>query len=126
MDKRTIWKTAKKMVSQPLQLKRLMEDVTSKLKYLPSEGINLDELRTRAGTLLRMLKAYREGSYRSFSPKTILLVTFALVYFITPTDAIPDFIPALGLTDDLSIIYLIYKRIKEDMNAYLNWENNLT
>ena len=32
------------------------------------------------------------------------VVAGALVYFISPVDAIPDVIPALGYTDDLAVI----------------------
>jgi uncharacterized membrane protein YkvA (DUF1232 family) len=28
----------------------------------------------------------------------------ALVYFVTPTDAMPDLLPALGFTDDAAVI----------------------
>ena len=31
------------------------------------------------------------------------VMLFALVYFITPTDLVPDFIAALGFTDDASV-----------------------
>ncbi|TGL62710.1 DUF1232 domain-containing protein [Leptospira ognonensis] len=45
-------------------------------------------------------------------------ITLALVYFISPIDAIPDFIAALGFTDDIGIIattlLLIKTQLKEE------------
>lgn len=40
------------------------------------------------------------------------LICGALGYFILPTDLIPDFILALGFTDDLAVIMIVYKTIK--------------
>lgn len=58
-------------------------------------------------------------------------ITLALVYFISPIDAIPDFIAALGFTDDIGIIattlLLIKTQLKEEHYAqaesYLKNEN---
>lgn len=37
-------------------------------------------------------------------PRARAVIIGALGYFILPTDAIPDFLPGVGLTDDLSAI----------------------
>ncbi|MFT6855732.1 MAG: uncharacterized membrane protein YkvA (DUF1232 family) [Cyclobacteriaceae bacterium] len=72
-----------------------------------------------------MIKAYFNGDYRSFSYQTIVMFVFSLVYFITPIDLIPDFIPALGLTDDLSILYMVIKSAAIDIERYQEWEETL-
>ena len=125
MTRKQIWKAAKIIATHPTQVKELMDGVVKKLKGLKSGEANFSELKDTINTLLRMLKSYRKGDYHAFAPKTIMMVVFALVYFITPTDAIPDFVPALGFTDDLSIIFLIYSKIKGDMQAFLEWENSV-
>lgn len=33
----------------------------------------------------------------------------ALAYFVLPTDAIPDFLPALGFTDDAAVLLAVYQ-----------------
>lgn len=40
------------------------------------------------------------------------LIIGALGYFILPVDLIPDFIPLLGFTDDLSALVLAYQAVK--------------
>ena len=47
------------------------------------------------------------------------LICGALGYFILPTDLIPDFILALGFTDDLAVIMLVYKAIKSSITLQI-------
>ena len=54
------------------------------------------------------------------------LIIFTLAYALSPIDLIPDFIPILGLLDDLILlpllIYLILKFIPDDVMAYCREE----
>ena len=43
------------------------------------------------------------------------IIIGALGYFILPIDLIPDFIPALGLTDDASAIAMAFKAVKDNV-----------
>ncbi len=43
------------------------------------------------------------------------IIIGALGYFILPVDLIPDFIPALGFTDDLAALMLAFKAITESI-----------
>lgn len=76
----------------------------------------------RIKLLIRMLLAHIQGAYTSFSPITLLLLTFGVLYFLVPADVLPDVLPALGLTDDLAIVVLISKRISGDLDRFRNWE----
>lgn len=44
--------------------------------------------------------------------KDKMLILGALGYFILPVDAIPDFIPVAGYTDDLAALTAIYNIVK--------------
>ena len=52
---------------------------------------------------------------REVSVKSKGIICGALGYFILPTDIIPDFIMALGFTDDLAVLLLAYKTIKSSI-----------
>ncbi len=41
----------------------------------------------------------------------------ALIYLISPIDAIPDAIPVAGLTDDVAVILLVFKNLKDLIDA---------
>ena len=55
----------------------------------------------------------------------ILMIAAALIYFVTPLDLIPDFIPVTGLVDDFSLIMIIFNRFKEDIVAFQAWEKSV-
>jgi len=43
----------------------------------------------------------------------------ALVYVISPIDAIPDVIPVLGLTDDAAVIMAVVAMLGNELRKYL-------
>ena len=47
----------------------------------------------------------------SVSLKTKLYITAALGYFILPTDAVADFLPVIGFTDDLGVLLFALKQV---------------
>lgn len=52
--------------------------------------------------------------------KAKTLIVGALGYLILPADLVPDFIPALGFTDDLTALMVVLRTL----NKYLNPEIN--
>ena len=42
----------------------------------------------------------------------------ALIYLISPIDAIPDVIPVVGLTDDAAIILAAFAKLAADLRKY--------
>lgn len=81
-------------------------------------GEALDDVRT----LTRLVRAWARREYRSVSMATILAALGALVYFLIPTDAIPDFIAALGLIDDVAVIGRVVHYIRGDLARFRQWE----
>jgi uncharacterized membrane protein YkvA (DUF1232 family) len=70
----------------------------------------------------RMFQAYFNGSYRRIPFKTILWSFVTLLYVISPLDFIPDIIPVLGWLDDITMIGLLMKSFKRDLEVFLHWE----
>ena len=46
----------------------------------------------------------------------------ALVYFLMPFDALPDFIFAFGLLDDIALIGKVVQMCRRDLQAFRAWE----
>jgi len=74
--------------------------------------------------LARLLKAWKRGSYRGLSMRTIVSLAAALLYIMSPIDIMPDFIPGIGLIDDAAVLALVLHSIAQDLAAFRVWEQN--
>ncbi|MFZ0391861.1 MAG: YkvA family protein [Calditrichia bacterium] len=68
--------------------------------------------------LIQMIKSYLNREYTNLPWKSLLYSVAAVLYFLTPLDVIPDFIPALGFLDDATVIAFVVNSIKEDLDQY--------
>jgi len=119
---KAIWKKAKETATSEEALKATVSKAGDKLKNLVENSPELQEFKNKLSLLMRMVQAHISGQYRAFPVSTIILIIFALLYFIIPTDLIPDFIPALGFTDDASVVLLIVKKLNRDIKKFREWE----
>lgn len=74
--------------------------------------------------LLRLLRAWKNGNYRGLSGRTLAACAVALLYVVSPVDAIPDFIPGIGLIDDAAVLALLLHSLAQDLAAFRLWEQN--
>ncbi len=65
-----------------------------------------------------MIRDYMEGSLTNISKKEIIPIIAAFVYFVSPVDVFPNYIPAFGYLDDAFIIGLVASMTKETMDIY--------
>lgn len=74
--------------------------------------------------LIRLIKSWIKGDYKEISYQTIIWSIVGIIYFLNPTDFVPDFIIGLGLLDDIAVLRWIFKQYKKDIEKYKNWETN--
>jgi uncharacterized membrane protein YkvA (DUF1232 family) len=72
--------------------------------------------------LVRLIRAWSRGDYREVSRGTIVLVLGALVYFVSPIDAILDGLPVAGYLDDAAIIAWVLSEVRSEVDAFRAWE----
>ena len=77
----------------------------------------LDELRA----MLDLLKASATGAYHGLSKASLLLIAGAVVYFLMPTDLLPDFIFGAGYIDDAMVITWVIATTKEELAKFKRW-----
>ncbi len=70
----------------------------------------------------RLIQAYASGTYRDISLENFGLIVAAMIYFVMPIDAMPDFIAGLGLADDATLLAWTFSKVKEELERFLNWE----
>ena len=68
------------------------------------------------------MRAWARGEYRDVSRGTIALILGALVYFLTPIDAIFDHLPFAGYVDDAAILAWVVSEVKAELDAFKAWE----
>jgi len=73
-------------------------------------------------TLVALIKAYSNGSYRGVSKQNMILIVAAILYFITPIDLVPDFIPLFGWLDDITIMSWVIKTVGDELAKFQNQE----
>ncbi len=71
--------------------------------------------------MLDLLKCYIKGTYREVPFGSILAILGAIIYFVSPIDLIPDFLPG-GYVDDAFIIGLAIKQVHADLEAFKEWK----
>ncbi len=76
----------------------------------------------RINTLGRLIKAYVTGTYRVIPWATILKIVAVFIYFVSPIDVIPDFLPIIGLTDDIALLSWLFSSLQSDIEAFEAWE----
>lgn len=115
---------AGKYAGKGLAILELLREALVKAKDIAgkeNKGVG-DVLAEKVTTLTRMIKAYVSGEYKIIPWGSIVKMIAVLLYFVSPIDFIPDFIPILGLTDDFALIMWLFNSLKDDFNDFEAWE----
>jgi len=108
---------AKKLLENKDKMDHFLERLEKKLAHIPIVGGMLSEI----PTLIALVKAFIEKRYLDIPIGSIIAIVGALIYFLSPIDLLPDFLPAIGLVDDAAVIALAYKLVHDDVKEYKAW-----
>ena len=114
---------AQDLMENPAGLKFKLDKATEKINkknVQDSLGVYFDDLMA----LIRLTKLWVARKYTQVNKQTILLTIVAVVYFVTPTDFVPDFLLGLGFVDDIAVISWVLSSIKGDLDIFRQWEND--
>ena len=104
------------------KIDELISASKEKLHQINFENSKISKLGNTLRTMIRMVQAYANGSYREMPWKSLLALLGGLIYFMMPVDLIPDFIPFTGLLDDFTVVMFISGAIQQDIRDFLEWE----
>ena len=113
---------AESYANDPERLRKLFEDATKKSRSIPKGPFA--ETWAYLMAMLRLIRAYYTGAYREIPWQSLVLIIIAVIYFVSPIDLIPDWIPVIGLIDDAFVVGLVLKSVKDDLDAFMEWETS--
>ena len=73
-------------------------------------------------TSFSLIRDWFNGSYDKIPGRMIASLAGALIYFVSPIDLIPDWLPLAGLIDDAAILAAVFKLSAVDLKAYRRWK----
>jgi uncharacterized membrane protein YkvA (DUF1232 family) len=106
----------------PRRLRKLFEDAVGKINHIP-RGPFADTW-PYLMAMIRFIRAYHRGEYRDISAQNLLTIVSAIIYFVSPFDVIPDWIPVFGHIDDAFVISLALKSVRADLDTFMAWETS--
>ena len=72
--------------------------------------------------IIRMIKsATRKGGYKPHF-KDVIIPALVLVYLVSPIDFIPDWIPYIGVLDDLALLTFAIPLLVKEAEKFIAWE----
>ncbi|MET3729772.1 uncharacterized membrane protein YkvA (DUF1232 family) [Fictibacillus halophilus] len=111
---------ANAVLESSTQTGELVTEAEKKSSQPDKQG--LSNLGSQVKALVRMVKSYKRGDYRDVSKKSLVLVVAGLLYFVSPIDAVPDFLIGAGLLDDATVLAFIFSTLSSEISAFQAWE----
>lgn len=96
--------------------KKLVDEAKKKAK---NKG-PLEDLWENIQLLFGIISDWATGKYTEIPKGSIIAIIIGLLYFVSPIDLIPDFLPG-GLLDDAAVLALVIAQVKSDLNKYKQW-----
>lgn len=93
-----------------------------KLRKAESKASKLGEVGETFLLMVKMAKDIISGKF-DISKKDMVILVGAIIYVVSPLDAIPDVIPILGWTDDAGVVALAVKSLSDVISAYKKMQN---
>jgi uncharacterized membrane protein YkvA (DUF1232 family) len=104
------------------RLRKLLGDAREKLNHTPRGPFA--ETWPYLMAMIRLIRVYQLGEYRDIAAQNLILVVAALLYFVSPFDAIPDSVPILGHIDDALVVRLALRSVGADLDTFMAWETS--
>jgi uncharacterized membrane protein YkvA (DUF1232 family) len=113
-------KDAEDYARDPARLRQLVQDAVGKINTTP-RGPFADTW-PYLMAMVRVVREYQRAEYRDVPEQNLRAIIATLLYFVSPFDVIPDWVPVLGHIDDAFVVSLALKTVRADLDAFMAWE----
>ncbi|NMC84010.1 MAG: DUF1232 domain-containing protein [Anaerolineaceae bacterium] len=113
---------AEDYLRDPEKSKQLLDEAVKKANEKEEKKGPLTDVWNSLTALFRLFNAYIHKEYTHIPWGSIVLVVVAIIYFVSPIDLLPDWIPLGGFIDDAAVIGFVLKQINTDLEQFLKWE----
>ena len=113
---------AEAYAGDPERLRKLLRDAVGKLNVIPRGPFG--EAWPYLLAMIRAARDFQTGDYRDMPRPKLLIVIAAIIYFVSPFDVIPDYLPVLGHIDDAFVVGLALKSVRAELDAFMAWETS--
>lgn len=104
-------------------LTRLTGIATSSLREsMSAVPERLQRVAQQSRLVLELLDDVRSGTYRDLSWYSVPVAAAALLYTVSPADVVPDAIPFIGALDDVALLALAVRLLRQDLRAYCRFK----
>lgn len=112
------YQKADALLKDDAKMEPFLEKLEKKLKWIPFIRQELKMI----PILISMVRSYWKKDYTRVPRRTMLAIVSALIYFLSPIDVIPDWIPVLGQMDDALVVATCWKLVNKDVEDYRQWQ----
>jgi len=115
----------KNKAAEYLNNQEKLNELIDKAKYKAESKKQgpLKEVLDSLMALFRLVRAYAKREYVEVPWQSLLLIVATILYFLIPTDLIPDWIIGLGFIDDAALIGWTMNTVKTDIDGFREWES---
>lgn len=114
------YESAGKLLNDQDAIEKFLQRLEKKLKVIPLVGDKLANIPTMAS----LMRSFVKKEYIEIPLGSIIAITSALIYFVSPIDIVPDSIPFLGYIDDAAVIAVCWKLVESDVEEYVKWRKD--
>lgn len=111
------YSSAEKLLTDQDAIEKFLQRLENKLRIVPLAGDALASI----PVLASLIRSYIKKEYADIPIGSIIAIVSALLYFVSPVDIIPDFIPGVGHIDDALVVAACLKLVESDVKEYIQW-----
>ena len=116
---------AESLIKDKDKVKDVLDKATKKANKMKKSDGTMGPIEKIWDTLQLMFgitKDWMTGKYKDVPIGSMIAIIAGLIYFLSPIDVIPDFIPVIGYLDDVLVIGLVAAQVDSDLQKYKKWK----